>query len=243
MNKTIVENILTGNTTLQAYRRNSDVIKELLDIPGKHILDVGSGDGGLTRLLTKMGGHVTGIECNARQLDKAASFKRVGEELYKDGKGEALPVPDNSIDIVVYLNSLHHVPVDDQYTALQEASRVLKTSGLLYICEPIAKGAHFEMVQPFDDETYVRAKALKAMKQSLGILFEQILEENYAYQVKDASFEDFTEEMTRIDPSRVALFAEKKEALKESFYAYGEKLPDGRYGFEQPMRVNLLRKL
>jgi ubiquinone/menaquinone biosynthesis C-methylase UbiE len=228
---------------MPSYRRNSDVIKDLLNISEKEILDVGCGDGGLTRLLTRLGGNVVGIECNSRQFDKANAVERVGTEQYREGKGEALPVPDSSIDVVIYLNSLHHVPVDMQDSALSEAARVLKSDGLLYICEPVAEGPHFEMLKPFDDETYVRAKALEAIRRVVGSLFEQITEETYSYQVKDASFEDFAEEMTRIDPTRDALFTEQKDALQNAFYTYGEKLPDGRYGFGQPMRVNLMKKI
>ncbi len=222
------------------HRKNSDVIKELLDIPGKRVLDVGCGDGGLTRFLTRLGGNVVGIDCNPRQLVKARSAEPVGSERYIEGSGQDLPIPDNSVDIVVFLNSLHHVPVEFQGSALTEAARVLCSGGQLFICEPIAEGTHFEMVKPFDDETYVRAEALKAIKRANETLFREVREERYWYQVIDASFEDFAEEMTRIDPSRDALFADRHDELKTSFHAFGSKLEDGRYGFEQPMRVNLL---
>ena len=223
-------------------RKNSDVIRQLLDLAGKRVVDVGCGSGGVVRLMTREGAHVIGIECNPRQLAKANAAEKAGDERYLEGWGEALPLDDDSVDIVVYFNSLHHVPVDKHDQALLEAARVLVPDGLLYITEPVAAGAHFEMMQPIDDETCVRAEALKAIGRATGTLFEAISEENYFYQVIDASYEAFAEDMTRIDASRDELFRTRDAELRQRFYDYGIKQPDGRYAFEQPMRVNLLAR-
>jgi ubiquinone/menaquinone biosynthesis C-methylase UbiE len=223
-------------------RRNSDVISELLVLEGKRVVDVGCGSGGLARLMTRKGAQVTGIECSPRQLAKAGEIDTVGDERYLEGRGEALPLDDQSTDIVVFFNSLHHVAVDCQEQALHEAARVLVPQGLLYICEPLAEGPHFEMMKPFDDETIVRAEAIKAIGRVTGTLFDRVREQSYFYQVKDADFETFAEEMTRIDSSRDALLRENRQQLEDSFYAHGTKLEDGRYGFDQPMHINLLQK-
>ena len=223
-------------------RRNSDVISELLDLDGKQVLDVGSGDGALTRLLTRKGAKVTGIECNPRQLAKANSSEKAGDEHYLEGRGEAMPVEDESADIVIFFNSLHHVPVEGQDQALIEASRVLRPNGQLYISEPIASGAYFEMMKPFDDETHVRAEALNAINRAAGTLFVQERVVTYFYPDIIADYDTFAEETTRIDPARDDLFKTRDEELRQAFDAYGVKQPDGRFAFDQPMRVNLLCK-
>jgi len=223
-------------------RRNSDVISELLDLKGKRVLDVGSGDGGLVRLLTRKGAHATGIECNQRQLNKAQVFEKVGEEHYLDGRGEAMPVEDLSVDIVIFFNSLHHVPVELQDQALAEASRVLVDGGQLYISEPVASGAYFEMMKPFEDEAFVRAEALKAIGRAAENLFVHLREENYCYLDIISDYDVFAEEMTRIDPARDRLFRDSDQELRRAFARYGNIQPDGRTAFDQPMRVNLLQK-
>jgi len=223
-------------------RRNSDVISELLNLQGKRVLDVGSGDGALARLLTRKGAKVTGIECNPRQLSKANATEKAGDERYLDGRGEAMPVDDESTDIVIFFNSLHHVPVEGQDQALIEASRVLIPNGQLYISEPVASGAYFEMMKPFDDETHVRAEALNAISRATETLFDQEREVTYFYPDIIADYETFAEETTRIDSARDELFKTRDVELRQAFDAYGVKQADGRFAFDQPMRVNLLIK-
>jgi len=223
-------------------RRNSEVISELLNLQGKRVLDVGSGDGALARLLTRKGAKVTGIECNPRQLTKAKATEKAGDEHYLDGRGEALPVDDESADIVIFFNSLHHVPVEGQDQALIEASRVLIPNGQLYISEPIASGAYFEMMKPFDDETFVRAEALNAINRATETLFDQVREVTYFYPDIIANYETLAEEATRIDSARDELFRTRDLELRQAFDMYGVRQPDGRFAFDQPMRVNLLCK-
>ncbi len=223
-------------------RKNSDVIRDLLDLPGKRVVDVGCGSGGLTRLMTRAGANVIGIECNPRQLGKVRTIEKAGNERYLEGWGEALPLEDESADILVYFNSLHHVPVENQDQALVEAARVLVPDGLLYISEPVAAGGYFEMMKPFDDETHVRSEALNAIGRAALTMFEQIREENYAYPDIISSYESFAEETTRIEPSRDELFRTKDKELRQAFKDHSVRQSDGRFAFEQPVRVNLLKK-
>ncbi len=44
----------------------------------------------------------------------------------------------------MFFNSLHHVPIEHQARALQEAARALRPGGLLCAIEPFAEGPHFE---------------------------------------------------------------------------------------------------
>ncbi|MCW8971490.1 MAG: class I SAM-dependent methyltransferase, partial [Rhodospirillales bacterium] len=168
-------------------RRNSDVVRECLELGGKRVIDVGCGDGGLVRLLTRAGAKATGIEPNPKALAKAEKYDRVADEAYIEGVGEALPFDDGSIDIVVFFNSLHHIPSEAMGPSLQEARRVLKPNGVIFISEPIAAGPHFEMMRPIDDETEVRALAYQAMGEAEGLIMEK--EIVYDSEVRRESFE------------------------------------------------------
>jgi len=103
-------------------RRSTEVLEELVAPRGKRIIDVGSGDGNVVRLLTRSGARVTGIEVQPEQLAKARASERAFDEDYVEGTAEAMPLPDALADVVVFFNSLHHVPVPSMGRAMAEAA-------------------------------------------------------------------------------------------------------------------------
>lgn len=223
-------------------RRNADVLKSTLDLKGKKVLDVGSGEGHLTRMMTKEGASIIGLECTARQLEKATSYEKVGDETYVDAVAQSLPFDEQSFDIVVFFNSLHHIPVEDQFTALTEAVRVLTPNGYIYISEPIAEGPHFELLKPIDDETYVRAKAYEVIKRYEEAGLSWIAEEIYNHPVRRKSFEEMRDKLTGPNPEREKIFVEQEKELREAYDRLGTH-KDGYTYFDQPTRMNLLQKV
>jgi len=145
-------------------RSNESVLSENLELDKLQIVDVGSGAGDLVRYMTTQGAHVTGLECGALQLEKASSYPLAGDEIYIEGVGQEMPFADASFDVVIFFNSLHHVPVEHMKTALDEASRVVRKGGTVYVAEPIAAGSGFELHAPIDDETSVRDAAYDAIR-------------------------------------------------------------------------------
>ncbi len=51
-----------------ARRKHREVIEELLELDGARVADIGCGDGALTRLMTRLGARVTGIDPSEGQL-------------------------------------------------------------------------------------------------------------------------------------------------------------------------------
>lgn len=224
------------------HRTNSEVLTASLDLSGKKVVDVGCGEGNLVRLMTRHGAKVFGIECSSLQLEKAHDQKPVGGEVYYDGRAEALPFDDASIDLVVFFNSLHHVDADAMAKALTEAARVLKPGGHAYVCEPMAEGPHFELMQPVHDETTVRAQAYAVIQsaESLGLILDE--EFTYLHPAHHQDFAQFKERMLRINPHREEDFIAAETELKSAFQNLGT--PDDKgVAFDQPMRVNLLSKI
>jgi len=224
-----------------AHRTNSEVLTATVELSGKKVVDVGCGEGNLVRLMTRHGARVFGVECNPAQLAKAHEQKPVGDEIYYEGRAEALPFADASVDLVVFFNSLHHVAVDAMDKALSEAARVLKSGGQVYVCEPVAEGPHFELMQPVHDETIVRAKAYEAVQgaDSLGLTLDQ--EFTYLHPAHHKNFAQFKERMLRINPHRADDFAQLESQLEAAFERLGTPDADS-FVFDQPMRVNLLSK-
>ena len=84
------------------------------------------------------------------------------------GGAEALPLDDDSVDVVLMFKSLHHVPNHLLDSALEELRRVLVPGGLAYISEPVFAGEYNEIMRIFHDEERVRAAAFSANATGAG---------------------------------------------------------------------------
>ena len=222
-------------------RSGTQLIEELLDLEHSDIVDVGCGDGWLTRFLAGHGGHVTGIEVSPRQLVNARSIKQVADEQYMQGIAEELPIRSRSTDIVIFYNSLHHVDADGLPKAFREASRVLRHGGVLYVSEPMAEGAYFDLMKPAHDETLARRQAQEALRHApeFGLLVEKQL--SHIDSVKFRDFRAFHDRITSINPHTRARFDDQEEDMRANFERLGVQVDDG-WVFQQPMRVAVLRR-
>jgi ubiquinone/menaquinone biosynthesis C-methylase UbiE len=131
MSGNVSENVIGHLHGRFVFKRRVNVIAKHLAAmipPGSKVLDVGCGDGSLAALLTQIapGIEVQGVEVHARP-DCAIDCR-----LYD---GEHLPFPDNSFDLCLFVDVLHHTM--DPETICKDASRVSKASVLIkdHLCE------------------------------------------------------------------------------------------------------------
>lgn len=223
-------------------KKNAELLPELVDLKDRRVLDAGCGDGGLARVMAGCGAHVTGIDASHRQLAKARAAAKVADENYFDAVAQCLPFSDESFDVVVFANSLHHVPVEDQPQALAEAARVMVPGGVLYISEPLAEGSFFQVTRLIDDETEVRAKALEALHAADRLGLTEIREIIHINPIRHRDFASFSQRMAAIDSLRDARLEEKADILRHAFESNGRQEEDG-WHFDQPTRINILKKL
>jgi len=205
-------------------------------VGGRHVVDVGSGSGALVRRLAGLGARVTGIESGPAPLAAARAEPAVDGEQYLEGVGQELPLPDGSADLVVFLFSLHHVPVPLQTRALAEAARVLRPGGRLHVVEPVADGPYFQLLRWVEDETAVRAAALEALKAAPSVGFHLAQEAAYLHIERFAGFEDFTRRAVLVDAGRAAALPTVEAEARAAFTAHGRP-EDGLSVFEQPVRL------
>lgn len=221
--------------------KNTSVLEELVALAGRRALDVGCGEGHLVRLLTTRGARVTGLEVQPLQLERARGFERVGDEDYLEAGAQALPFPDASVDLVVFFNSLHHVPVAAMDQALAEAARVLRPGGLVYVSEPVAEGEFFELVKKVDDETEVRARAYQALQGAPRVGLTLVTERRFLHPMVLRDFEALRDRIVGADGARAAVLRAHEAELRAGLETRGRATSEG-FAFEQPTRVNLLQR-
>lgn len=100
----------------------------------KVVLDIASGEGYGSFLLSKTAQQVYGVDIDQSSVNHA-NKKYVKNNLqYLQGSTDNIPLQDNSVDIVFSFETLEHHDRHDKM--MQEISRVLKQDGCLYISSP-----------------------------------------------------------------------------------------------------------
>lgn len=89
------------------------------------VLDVGTGEGQLARLLAAQGSRVVGVDPTAAQL--VAATERGGGPAYARAAAERLPIATGSLDAVLACLVFEHIP--DHVPAISEVARVLRPGG------------------------------------------------------------------------------------------------------------------
>ena len=132
------------------------LVRDLGDIRGKTVLDVGCGVGRVTMELLKAGARVTGLDNSAKMLSiteqkvKAASLSPLFDAVKSNAAENALP--DWSYDIVVCVGLLEHLPLNIRIDTLDHLYRVLKPGGSIYL------------VVNNEDSIFLRSEASYQMK-------------------------------------------------------------------------------
>ncbi|SFR58728.1 class I SAM-dependent methyltransferase [Halogeometricum limi] len=97
--------------------------------PVERVLDVAGGTGRATRALARDGPEPTVVDFSRGMLERARDDGR--EAVHADAG--TLPMRDDSVDAVVVVDALHHLP--DPERAVREAARVVVPGGVVVIQE------------------------------------------------------------------------------------------------------------
>ena len=113
--------------------------------PGETVLDLGCGAGFDSLIAARQvgaSGHVIGIDMTPAMLDKArvgASEAGLSNVEFHEAYAESLPVPDESVDVVISNGVINLCP--DKMAVMAEINRVLKPGGRIQIGDMLVRKA------------------------------------------------------------------------------------------------------
>ncbi len=204
-------------------------------VDGLALLDIGCGESRLPRDLAALGAHCTGIDPFMPARDWEA--EGAGRWRILRTSAEALPLPDASIDGILFIYSLHHVPAAARAAAFRETRRVLKPDGRLYVAEPLASGDFDDVINVFHDESRVRSEAQSALA-TARLSFERHASSAYVDRRRYDSFEAFATMMqanTRFNDYTAADVV--APAVRDRFETIAARTGGV---FDQPVKVDIL---
>jgi len=157
--------------------------------PGQVVLDLGSG-GGIDVLLSarRVGpnGKAYGLDMTDEMLALANENKRkagVENVEFLKGQIEAIPLPDNSVDVIIS-NCVINLSADKD-RVLAEAFRVLKPGGRLAVSDVVTRGEMHPEIR-------------KSVMLWVGCVAGALEENEYRGKIAAAGFEEIDFEATRI---------------------------------------------
>lgn len=139
---------------------------------GAVVLDLGCGTGALASALTSRGASVIGVEPSPAWATVAQQRLRgkdcpLGEIIIADGNN--VPLANRSVDYVLSLQVLEHVPLHDAKQIIREIARVLRPQGRVYLA--------FENYCSFWEPHY-RVRWLPYLPKPVGVTYLRLLKRN-----------------------------------------------------------------
>jgi len=163
--------------------------------PGDTVLDLGSGAGFdvfLAAVRTGQGGKVIGVDMTPEMIEKAqanAEKYNYANVEFKLGEIENLPIADNTIDIIISNCVINLSP--DKLTVFKEASRVLKSTGKMYVSDIV-------LLEPLTEEQLADEQLI------VGCVAGALLKEEYLDIIDKAGL-------------KVKILSEDKEISKRQY--------------------------
>jgi SAM-dependent methyltransferase len=237
------------------------MLERQVEPAGKDVLDIGCGGGALVRALARRGARVVGIEISPEQLAPALASDDAADGAgarYLVGRAESLPLEDASVDVAVFMRTLHHVPGEALGEALCEARRVLRPGGVVYVAEPLPEGDYYALTSLVEDEREVRRAAQRALEDAAEAGLERGTTVEYEVAVRLAGLEALRARMVSVDATRGPIFDARASQIAKAFERLGApargagerpgERPGGLRGerpaereFLVPMRADVLR--
>ncbi len=220
-----------------------DVLAAWVALDQVRVVEAGCGNARLLRDMLKRHPMATGVGLEVDGVQHARNLAAPQARLcFIEAGAQSIPLPDADADLALMLKSLHHVPLDQMDTALNELARVVRPGGWLYVSEPIYGGALNEIVRLYNDEGRVRREAQAAVNRAVadGRLWRAAAERRFAQPVHYRDFDDFAQRMLYPSFADHGITDDLRERVRQAYQPH--QTADGAR-FVRPMHVRLLQRV
>lgn len=119
-------------------------LMDLVPLTGMKVLEIGCGSGSRSVKIAAHCESLNAIDPNSESITAATIQNSSSNITYGQGVAEHLDFDNHTFDCVIFTLSLHHVPIPQMSTAINEAIRVSKSGGRIVFLEPTHQGSFFE---------------------------------------------------------------------------------------------------
>ncbi|KKP46786.1 MAG: Methylase involved in ubiquinone/menaquinone biosynthesis [Candidatus Woesebacteria bacterium GW2011_GWA1_33_30] len=168
------ETLLNSSVYLDKINR---IVRFLVNKTG-NILDIGFGIGEIEKRLQTSKLKIHGIDISSVAVKNA---KKELKGTYKIGSIFKIPYTTKSMDFVLALDVLEHIPVNKTFNVYKGISRILKTKGMLIISVPINENLEELYIENNNPNNHLRVYTPDIIKTELILNGFKIVKTNYLY--------------------------------------------------------------
>ncbi len=147
-------------------------------VTGKTVLDIASGEGYGTNLLSEHAAFVYGVDIDEAAVTAATHKYHKNNIRFQQGSTSAIPLENQSVDVVVSFETIEHHDQHDEM--LREIKRVLKPGGIVIISTP--DKLYYSDQRNFKNEFHIKELYQQEFETLLSGYFteQQLLAQRYS---------------------------------------------------------------
>jgi SAM-dependent methyltransferase len=178
-------------------------------VRGARVLDVASGEGYGSHLLSSHALSVVGVDLSANAVAHAASRYKAANLRYVAASCVDVPEPDSSFDVIVSFETIEHILEHEAF--LREVDRLLAPGGLFIISSP--NRPEYSDRAGYKNEFHVKELDRAELKILLDVHFS-----SQKWFAQRASFHSMVWPMDAVATTAVALTADGKSGFPAAVY-------------------------
>lgn len=162
-------------------------VLDQIDLQGKTVVDLASGEGYGTEILSRFSEKVYGFDISPEAISHAKKHYQKPNLNFVEADACNIPLDDNSVDVFISFETIEHH--DRHHEMLSEIKRILKPDGILIMSSPDKK--NYSDIPGFNNQYHVKELYYDEYKQLISIYFTNnffFLQNNFSGSIIKADY-------------------------------------------------------